>query len=200
MATAQRTATATLHRIGISRRVSIACERLFAGEFTEDERTGLWTGRIWLAEDESIGAGRGMVIWEISSPICNFCEIVHDWRRIFWRLLDVEVKLDTRIEASTYYSAELLEAYPYLAGDMYLAACVYDERFESIVPMNPIGKVPLIDFRLSGISPRVHCNVMESYIEWQKSRSDDRGYLAWLASEELKRQGNRTQAIARMTR
>ena len=176
----EKTATATLRRIGVSRRIQILGDGRFFGEFREST-DGRWRCRVWLPSSHE-GHGRGMPIGEASLERERLTDVIEAAQDFIAPHIDRRVRIDPHVEADFYYGRETLANYPHLASDWYLAAARYSIAEGAVRPI--LGGGVLVT-----VGPPMLCG--EEFAKpcevWRNSGSDDPGYLAYLASEHLRR-------------
>lgn len=194
MTTATKPATATLRRIGISRRVQLRTDGRFFGELRQDDDGLRWSGRIWLPSHDD-RPGRGSVVGEWSSGDMTFAGLLMAAESCIAWHIDSPVKIEPKIEADGYYSPTMLESYPHLARDQYLAAAVYDRREKAVVMT---GKQRLlVSVGATLLHPQ---HLAEPCREWERRCGRDTAYLAWLVSEKLKADGESATWVKSLTR
>ncbi len=196
MATITTNAVASLRRIGISHRVSITCDGLFYGELQQADDGRTWDGRVWLANDPSIGSRHGQVIWQWRAVESDLGRIVEAAEIALRRHIEAEVSIDRRILADGYTSPQALAGYPHLQSDQYAACAVYDAKRRTVFSL--IDGDSCVWFVGEDVCRRLRYEA--AHAEWVKAKSSDRGYLAWLVSEDLKRRGFQPQIIPSLVR
>jgi hypothetical protein len=196
MSIVTRNAVASLRRIGISQRVSITCDGLFYGELQQSDDGRSWDGRVWLANDPDIGSRHGQVIWQWRAVESGLGRIVEAAEVALRRHIEADVTIDRRILATGYFSPQSFEGYPHLKADHYEACAVYDSARRTVFSL--IDGDSCVWFVGDEACWRMRYG--STYESWFDSRSSDRGYLAWLVSEDLKRRGFTPQIIPSLVR
>lgn len=194
MATATKPTTATLKRIGISRRVQLQTDGRFFGELKQDDDRLLWSGRIWLPSHDD-RPGRGSVVGEWATGDMAFDDLLKAAESCIEWHIDEPVKIERQIEADGYYSTTMLASYPHLASDCYLACAVYDPRDNWIVDVAR----PRVYVKIGPPLYRTR-DFVSVCDEWRKSGVEDPVYLAWLVSERLKQNGGTPIWVKSLTR